>query len=86
MYIMNIINWDENPSEPVLTLSLFSEELRQFYERPMSVPVLGLHIQSIERCVKQVTIAAGKVYGEQNRVGTSETQLLTEREYQCSIP
>ncbi|KAG7166674.1 Polyubiquitin-C-like, partial [Homarus americanus] len=45
--------------EPPLTTSLTSQELRNLKETPMQVPKWPSHTQSVERCVKMVTEAAG---------------------------
>ncbi|KAG7162693.1 hypothetical protein Hamer_G028353, partial [Homarus americanus] len=47
--------------EPPLTTSLTSQELRNLKETPMQVPKWPSHTQSVERCVKMVTEAAGHV-------------------------
>ena len=68
--LRELINWDQDVHEPVLTTKLTVEELRQFHDSPMSdVPNFSLHTQSIERCVKQVTRAAGSVCGYKRRDG-----------------
>ena len=60
--LKNMINWESDVHEPVLTCELTNEELMHFYEQPVKVPVIGLHTQSIERCVKQVIVIHNKVY------------------------
>ena len=60
--LKNMINWESDVHEPVLTCELTNEELMHFYEQPMQVPVIGLHTQNIERCVKQVIVIHNKVY------------------------
>ena len=52
--LKDLIKWDKDLHEPILTLKYTNEDLREFYSHPMNVPVFGLHTQSIERCVKQV--------------------------------
>ena len=54
--LTDLISWDKDVYEPILTMHLSDNELRQFFGKAMDVPVLGLHTQSIERCVKQVII------------------------------
>ena len=68
--LLNLISWDDDVHEPVLTTELTEEELRQLYVKPMSgIPDFRLDTQSIERCVKQVTRACATVYGYQKRDG-----------------
>ncbi|KAG7169429.1 hypothetical protein Hamer_G027305 [Homarus americanus] len=55
--------------EPPLTTSLTSQELRNLKETPMQVPKWPSHTQSVERCVKMVTEAAGHVYSHERREG-----------------
>ncbi|KAG7168672.1 hypothetical protein Hamer_G026502, partial [Homarus americanus] len=63
--------------EPPLTTSLTSQELRNLKETPMQVPKWPSHTQSVERCVKMVTEAAGHVYSHERReVSVSLWQLL----------
>ena len=52
--LTNLISWNKDVYEPILTMKLSDDQLRQFFGKAMDVPVLGLHTQSIERCVKQV--------------------------------
>ncbi|KAG7156859.1 hypothetical protein Hamer_G030917 [Homarus americanus] len=56
--------------EPPLTTSLTSQELRNLKETPMQVPKWPSHTQSVERCVKMVTEAAGHVYSHERREAT----------------
>ncbi|KAG7169392.1 hypothetical protein Hamer_G030716, partial [Homarus americanus] len=53
--------------EPPLTTSPTSQELRNLKETPMQVPKWPSHTQSVERCVKMVTEAAGHVYSHERR-------------------
>ncbi|KAG7164077.1 hypothetical protein Hamer_G030356, partial [Homarus americanus] len=53
--------------EPPLTTSLTSQELRNLKETPMQVPKWPSHTQSVQRCVKMVTEAAGHVYSHERR-------------------
>ncbi|KAG7163880.1 hypothetical protein Hamer_G027997, partial [Homarus americanus] len=53
--------------EPPLTTSLTSQELRNLKETPLQVPKWPSHTQSVERCVKMVTEAAGHVYSHERR-------------------
>ncbi|KAG7162101.1 hypothetical protein Hamer_G010758, partial [Homarus americanus] len=61
--------------EPPLTTSLTSQELRNLKETPMQVPKWPSHTQSVERCVKMVTEAAGHVYSHERREGLPLTFL-----------
>ena len=45
----------------------------------MQVPPWPCHTQSIERCVKQVTEAAGKVYTQEKREGYIRGQEASRR-------
>ncbi|KAG7162394.1 hypothetical protein Hamer_G007922, partial [Homarus americanus] len=58
--------------EPPLTTSLTSQELRNLKETPMQVPKWPSHTQSVERCVKMVTEAAGHVYSHERREGSRD--------------
>ncbi|KAG7154826.1 hypothetical protein Hamer_G030386, partial [Homarus americanus] len=60
--------------EPPLTTSLTSQELRNLKETPMQVPKWPSHTQSVERCVKMVTEAAGHVYSHERREGKGNGQ------------
>ncbi|KAG7156141.1 hypothetical protein Hamer_G031741, partial [Homarus americanus] len=53
--------------EPPLTTNLTSQELRNLKETPMQVPKWPSHTQSVERCVKMVTEAAGHVYSHERQ-------------------
>ncbi|KAG7172406.1 hypothetical protein Hamer_G027043, partial [Homarus americanus] len=65
--------------EPPLTTSLTSQELRNLKETPMQVPKWPSHTQSVERCVKMVTEAAGHVYSHERREeGSGEQQISVQ--------
>ncbi|KAG7173698.1 hypothetical protein Hamer_G017985 [Homarus americanus] len=68
--------------EPPLTTSLTSQELRNLKETPMQVPKWPSHTQSVERCVKMVTEAAGHVYSHERR----EVMLSTDLKVYPSPP
>ncbi|KAG7162697.1 hypothetical protein Hamer_G030759, partial [Homarus americanus] len=59
--------------EPPLTTSLTSQELRNLKETPMQVPKWPSHTQSVERCVKMVTEAAGHVYSHERREASTNS-------------
>lgn len=63
--------------EPPLTTSLTSQELRNLKETPMQVPKWPSHTQSVERCVKMVTEAAGHVYSHERREGYIKAQIAS---------
>ena len=65
--LKELISWECDVFEPVLTESLTVEQLREFHSKPMVVPYFCLHTQSIERCVKETTRAAKTVYGYEKR-------------------
>ncbi|KAG7163759.1 hypothetical protein Hamer_G003004 [Homarus americanus] len=70
--------------EPPLTTSLTSQELRNLKETPMQVPKWPSHTQSVERCVKMVTEAAGHVYSHERRevsVGRGVRPIATQGAY-----
>ena len=82
--LINLISWDNDVHEPVLTMNLTEEELRQFYRVPMDdIPDFSLHTQSIERCVKQVTRAAATVFGYQKRDGFVRASAYHRWVYSC---
>ncbi|KAG7176858.1 hypothetical protein Hamer_G000047, partial [Homarus americanus] len=63
--------------EPPLTTSLTSQELRNLKETPMQVPKWPSHTQSVERCVKMVTEAAGHVYSHERREDAREYMTIS---------
>ncbi|KAG7163288.1 hypothetical protein Hamer_G004403 [Homarus americanus] len=64
--------------EPPLTTSLTSQELRNLKETPMQVPKWPSHTQSVERCVKMVTEAAGHVYSHERREESTQGCVLLD--------
>jgi hypothetical protein len=77
--LLELIDWSENVYEPPLTCKLKISEIRKFVEEPMQVPKWPCHGQSIERCVKQVTEASGKVYSHEKREGFIRGQEASRR-------
>ncbi|KAG7177857.1 hypothetical protein Hamer_G028338 [Homarus americanus] len=72
--------------EPPLTTSLTSQELRNLKETPMQVPKWPSHTQSVERCVKMVTEAAGHVYSHERReVKSTWTLNLPHTSYKSTL-
>ena len=67
--LTDLISWEENVYEPVFTCSLSPDDIRQFLDRPMDVPYMPVHGQSMERLVKQVTAACDSVFGYDARDG-----------------
>jgi hypothetical protein len=67
--LLELIDWSDGVYEPPLTCNLSTQEVKKFISEPMQVPQWPCHGQSIERCVKQVTEAAGKVYTHEKREG-----------------
>ena len=76
---MDLIDWKKPVYEPPLTENLTILEVRQFLDAPMVVPDWPCHSQSIERCVKNVTEAAGKVYSHEKRDGVIKAQELSRK-------
>ena len=64
----NMISWI-GAKEPVMTCKLSKEELVSLRETPMKVPYYPVHLQAIERAVKEVTEASLAVYGFERRDG-----------------
>ena len=56
--LTELISWNKNVYEPVLTCNLTQEEIRQFIDNKMVLLEFPVHGQSIERIVKEVTIAS----------------------------
>ena len=74
--LRDLIIWKEKEiNEPILTLELTEEEIREFEDAPMVVPDIPVHGQSMERCVKEVTAAAEAVYGYDRRDGFIRARL-----------
>ena len=74
--LRDLIIWKEDEiNEPILTLELTEEEIREFEDAPMVVPDIPVHGQSMERCVKEVTAAAEAVYGYDRRDGFIRARL-----------
>ena len=65
--LAGLIDWKESVTEPVLTCTLTTEQVKQFAAQPMTVPDWPSHTQSVERLVKKVTEAAGHVYSHARR-------------------
>ena len=77
--LLELIDWDEQCYEPLLTTSISTADLKQFLTIPMQVPAWPSHTQSIERCVKQVTEACTKVYTHERREGYIKAQEFSRK-------
>ena len=77
--LLELIDWADSIYEPTLTCKLTTAAVRKFIDEPMQVPQWPCHTQSIERCVKQVTEAAGKVYTHERREGYIRGQQASRR-------
>ena len=67
--LKDLIDWSEGITEPSLTCSLTTKDIRKFVDIPMEVPNWSSHTQSVERIVKKVTEAAAHVYSHERRDG-----------------
>ena len=67
--LVDLISWEDNVFEPIFTCSLSPDSIREFLDRAMEVPYMPVHGQSMERLVKQVTVACESVFGYEARDG-----------------
>ena len=67
----NMIDWNlSKVTPPPLMSSVSSEELIKSAEiGPVSVPALPCHTQAVERLVREVSLASGRVFGHNARHG-----------------
>lgn len=77
--IGDLISWSEGVSEPPLTCSLSTSEVKNFINTPMKVPNWPCHTQSIERVVKMVTEASAKYFSQEKRDGGIRAQETSRR-------
>ena len=63
-----LVSWG-NDHEPLFTCDVSTDQLQQFLLKPMQVPTLPVHGQSVERYAKEVTAAAQQVVGHDRRDG-----------------
>ena len=77
--IGDLINWSEDVSEPPLTCSLSTSELKNFIDSPMKVPDWSCHTQSIERVIRMVTEASSKYFSHEKRDGGIRVQERSRR-------
>src|SRR6218665_3402129 len=74
---LELIDWSDGVYEPPLTCKLITADVKKFVDEPMQVPPWPCHAQSIERCMKQVTEVAGKVYTQDKHIrGQDESRRL----------
>ena len=77
--IGEMISWSEGVSEPPLTCTINTSELKNFFNTPMEVPNWPCHTQSIERVVKMVTEASSKYFSQEKRDGGIRAQETSRR-------
>ena len=77
--IGDLISWSEGVSEPPLTCSLSTVEVKNLIDTPMEVLNWPCHTQSIERVVKMVTDASAKYFSQEKRDGAIRTQETSRR-------
>lgn len=77
--IGDLISWSDGVSEPPLTCSLSTSEVKNFINAPMEVPNWPCHTQSIERVVKMVTEASARYYSQEKRDGGIRAQETSRR-------
>lgn len=65
--LAQLIDWSSGVSEPPLTCSLTTAEIKALVGNSMVVPNWPPHTQSVERCVKMTTEAAAHVYSYERR-------------------
>ena len=75
--LLDLVDLSVGATEPPLTCKLTSSSIRRFVETPMEVPDWPSHTQSVERCVKMVTEAAGHVYSHERREGYIRSQVVS---------
>lgn len=72
--LADLIDWSEKLTEPPLTCSLTTKNIKKFVASPMKVPDWPSHTQSVERLVKRVTEASAHVYSHGTRDGYIRSQ------------
>ena len=72
--LADLIDWSEKLTEPPLTCSLTTKNIKEFVASPMKVPDWPSHTQSVERLVKRVTEASAHVYSHGRRDGYIRSQ------------
>ena len=66
--IEDLIDW-ENATESILTAKLSKDEIRKFLDTPFIMKPFPCHTQSVERFVKEVSVASSCVFGIEKRNG-----------------
>ena len=75
-----MIDWDtELKTEPPFLTSLSDEKVLGVLEKPLSVPKLPNHTQSVERGIRVMTEACTKVSGYKARDGYIRQRLSSRR-------
>ena len=74
-----IICSDDAFSEPPLTCSLTTTEVRKIIDSPTDVPKWPCHTQSVERVFKMVTEASAKYFSHEKRDGGIRGQEASRR-------
>ena len=75
--LLELVDWTSDVTEPPLTCKLTTSAVKMFVATPMEVPDWPSHTQSVERCVKMVTEAAGHVYSQERRDGYIRGQVVS---------
>jgi len=75
--LIDLIDWCSGITEPPLSCSLTTAQIKQFVDTPMIVADWPSHTQSVERCIKMVTEASGHVYSQDRREGYIRSQILS---------
>ena len=63
-----IIDWS-SATESILTAKLSKDEIRGFLDHPFTMKAYPCHTQSVERLVKEVSVASAQVFGAERRDG-----------------
>ena len=66
--IEDLIDWD-SATESILTAKLSKDEICRFLDTPFIMKPFPCHTQSVERSVKEVSIASSRVFGIEKRNG-----------------
>ena len=73
-----MIDWKKTEiTEPPLTLHLTGAQLKDIENHPLSVRPFPIHIQSMERAIKEVTNAFAKVFGYEARDGFIKAKIAS---------
>jgi hypothetical protein len=75
--LFSLIDWSNNITEPPLTCNFTSSDIKDLIDNPMVVPQWNSHTQSVERCVKMVTEAAGHVHTSERREAYIRAQFIS---------